>query len=90
MNIYICIFIYYIGIKGFGYFDELRIPIIENTAHEHELADSLGYIYYIYYIHIYAHEHIYLILYTYIYIYIWIYIIYAHEHELADSLGYIY
>ena len=30
------------GIKGYGYFDELRIPIIENTAWEHELADSLG------------------------------------------------
>jgi methylthioribulose 1-phosphate dehydratase/enolase-phosphatase E1 len=30
------------GIKGYGYFDELAIPIIENTAHEHELADSLG------------------------------------------------
>jgi len=30
------------GIKGYGYFDELRVPIIENTAWEHELADSLG------------------------------------------------
>ncbi len=30
------------GIKGFGYRDELVVPIIENTAHEHELADSLG------------------------------------------------
>jgi methylthioribulose 1-phosphate dehydratase/enolase-phosphatase E1 len=30
------------GIKRYGYFDELRIPIIENTAWEHELADSLG------------------------------------------------
>jgi methylthioribulose 1-phosphate dehydratase/enolase-phosphatase E1 len=30
------------GIQGYGYFDELRIPIIENTAWEHELADSLG------------------------------------------------
>jgi len=30
------------GIKGYGYFDELTIPIIENTAWEHELADSLG------------------------------------------------
>jgi len=30
------------GIKGYGYFDELAIPIIENTAWEHELADSLG------------------------------------------------
>jgi methylthioribulose 1-phosphate dehydratase/enolase-phosphatase E1 len=27
---------------GYGYFDELVIPIIENTAWEHELADSLG------------------------------------------------
>jgi methylthioribulose 1-phosphate dehydratase/enolase-phosphatase E1 len=30
------------GINGYGYFDELAIPIIENTAWEHELADSLG------------------------------------------------
>lgn len=30
------------GIAGYGYFDELVIPIIENTAWEHELADSLG------------------------------------------------
>ena len=30
------------GIDGHGYFDTLRIPIIENTAWEHELADSLG------------------------------------------------
>jgi hypothetical protein len=30
------------GIAGSGYFDELCIPIIENTAWEHELADSLG------------------------------------------------
>ena len=30
------------GITGYGYFDELSIPIIENTAWEHELADSLG------------------------------------------------
>ena len=30
------------GIAGYGYFDELCIPIIENTAWEHELADSLG------------------------------------------------
>ena len=30
------------GISGYGYFDELSIPIIENTAWEHELADSLG------------------------------------------------
>lgn len=30
------------GITGYGYFDELEIPIIENTAWEHELADSLG------------------------------------------------
>ncbi len=30
------------GISGHGYFDELVIPIIENTAHEHELANSLG------------------------------------------------
>jgi len=30
------------GIKGYGYFDELTVPIIENTAWEHELADSLG------------------------------------------------
>lgn len=30
------------GIAGYGYFDELVVPIIENTAHEHELADCLG------------------------------------------------
>lgn len=30
------------GIDGYGYFDTLSIPIIENTAWEHELADSLG------------------------------------------------
>lgn len=30
------------GISGHGYFDELVIPIIENTAWEHELADTLG------------------------------------------------
>lgn len=30
------------GIAGHGYFDELVVPIIENTAHEHELADALG------------------------------------------------
>lgn len=30
------------GIDGYGYFDTLVIPIIENTAWEHELADSLG------------------------------------------------
>jgi methylthioribulose 1-phosphate dehydratase/enolase-phosphatase E1 len=30
------------GIDGHGYYDELVIPIIENTAWEHELADSLG------------------------------------------------
>lgn len=30
------------GIRGYGYFDELVIPIIENTAWEHELADMLG------------------------------------------------
>ena len=30
------------GINGYGYFDELVIPIIENTAWEHELSDSLG------------------------------------------------
>lgn len=30
------------GITGHGYFDQLSIPIIENTAHEHELSASLG------------------------------------------------
>ena len=30
------------GIRGYGYYDELVVPIIENTAHEHELADMLG------------------------------------------------
>ena len=29
------------GIAGFGYHDELVVPIIDNTAHENELADSL-------------------------------------------------
>ncbi len=29
------------GIEGHGYDDPLVIPIIENTAHEHDLADSL-------------------------------------------------
>ena len=30
------------GIAGHGYRDTLVVPIIENTAHENELADSLG------------------------------------------------
>ncbi len=30
------------GIAGTGYHDTLRVPIIENTAHEHELADSMA------------------------------------------------
>ncbi|OAY54879.1 probable bifunctional methylthioribulose-1-phosphate dehydratase/enolase-phosphatase E1 isoform X2 [Manihot esculenta] len=30
------------GIKGHGYYDELVVPIIENTAHENELTDSLA------------------------------------------------
>ncbi|XP_020571807.1 probable bifunctional methylthioribulose-1-phosphate dehydratase/enolase-phosphatase E1 1 [Phalaenopsis equestris] len=30
------------GIQGHGYFDELVIPIIENTAHERELTKSLS------------------------------------------------
>ena len=30
------------GIVGHGYHDTLIVPIIENTAHENELADSLG------------------------------------------------
>ena len=29
------------GIKGHGYHDELVVPIIENTAHEAELVESL-------------------------------------------------
>ncbi|XVE92746.1 hypothetical protein REPUB_Repub01dG0126200 [Reevesia pubescens] len=29
------------GIQGHGYFDELLVPIIENTAHERELTESL-------------------------------------------------
>ncbi|KAJ9153575.1 hypothetical protein P3X46_027002 [Hevea brasiliensis] len=29
------------GIKGHGYYDELVVPIIENTAYENELTDSL-------------------------------------------------
>lgn len=30
------------GIRGVGYHDELVVPILENTAHEHELADALA------------------------------------------------
>ncbi|OIW05276.1 hypothetical protein TanjilG_03665 [Lupinus angustifolius] len=30
------------GIKGHGYYDELVIPIIENTAYEYELTDSFA------------------------------------------------
>jgi methylthioribulose-1-phosphate dehydratase len=30
------------GIRGHGFHDELVVPIIENTAHEHELADSMA------------------------------------------------
>ncbi|GMQ10203.1 hypothetical protein CsSME_00053297 [Camellia sinensis var. sinensis] len=30
------------GIQGHGYYDELVVPIIENTAHEWELTDSLA------------------------------------------------
>jgi len=30
------------GIAGVGFHDELVVPIIENTAHEHELADSMA------------------------------------------------
>lgn len=30
------------GIRGVGYHDELRVPILENTAHEHDLADSMA------------------------------------------------
>ncbi|MBA0733682.1 hypothetical protein Gogos_017667 [Gossypium gossypioides] len=30
------------GIQGHGYYDELVIPIIENTAYENELTDSLA------------------------------------------------
>ncbi|CAL9187256.1 unnamed protein product [Musa hybrid cultivar] len=30
------------GIQGHGYYDELVIPIIENTAHERELTESLS------------------------------------------------
>ena len=30
------------GIQGYGAFDTLEVPIIENTAYECELADSLG------------------------------------------------
>lgn len=29
------------GIRGHGYFDELVVPIIENTAFEHELCDEM-------------------------------------------------
>lgn len=30
------------GIQGHGYYDDLVVPIIENTAHERELTDSLA------------------------------------------------
>jgi methylthioribulose-1-phosphate dehydratase len=30
------------GISGHGYYDKLRVPIIENTAHERDLADSMA------------------------------------------------
>lgn len=30
------------GLRGIGYYDTLRIPIIENTAHECELADAMA------------------------------------------------
>ncbi len=30
------------GVEGYGAFDTLEVPIIENTAYECELADSLG------------------------------------------------
>ena len=30
------------GIHGVGFHDELKVPIIENTAHEHELADTMA------------------------------------------------
>ncbi|KAL6314727.1 hypothetical protein AAG906_027074 [Vitis piasezkii] len=30
------------GIQGHGYYDELVVPIIENTAHERELTDALA------------------------------------------------
>jgi len=30
------------GIQGHGYYDELVVPIIENTAHENELTGSLA------------------------------------------------
>ncbi len=30
------------GLEGYGAFDSLEVPIIENTAHERDLADSLS------------------------------------------------
>lgn len=30
------------GLRGTGYHDELVVPIIENAAHEHELADAMA------------------------------------------------
>ena len=30
------------GINGHGYHDELVVPIIENTAYEYELTESLA------------------------------------------------
>ena len=30
------------GIEGHGFFDRLVVPVVENTAHEHELKDRLA------------------------------------------------
>jgi methylthioribulose-1-phosphate dehydratase len=30
------------GVSGHGYYDKLSVPIIENTAHERDLADSMA------------------------------------------------
>ena len=30
------------GIKGHGYYDELVVPIIENTAYEYQLTESFA------------------------------------------------
>ncbi len=30
------------GLRGYGYYDTVRIPVIENTAHECDLADSMS------------------------------------------------
>ncbi len=84
----------FVGISGLGYFDTLRVPIIENTAHEHELSDSLEHairrlaqsskhIYMTYMICI--HTYIYIYIHTYIHTYI-----YTYLHDCAFLITILY